>query len=194
MKNISNRKKFIESEFPPENTNVYWIVRSEDGTFTSIREYINGKWIERLSNSSMTEEIPPYKFIPNSEVNPETHCLLIKAYTESIYGSSVMMNQLSPDEIKEFELSAALSEICGTPRYGFHDINLGGLVFINKKWVPVNIYYSSGISTPKEYIFTAISAYADMDYNVKHTYEQLWTEKTLKFRATWDDVKKLYEA
>lgn len=55
MRNISNRKKFIESEFPPEDTNVIWVKIGHDGSsninalrFTDMLQFINGEWTSIL--------------------------------------------------------------------------------------------------------------------------------------------------
>ena len=47
MKRFEFKKKFIESELPPKNTDVYWIDTNENSTakdILSIKEYINGEW------------------------------------------------------------------------------------------------------------------------------------------------------
>ena len=43
MEIISNRKKFVESEYAPENPNVYWVIKDGDN-ISEIREYVNGEW------------------------------------------------------------------------------------------------------------------------------------------------------
>ena len=47
MKRFEFKKKFIESELPPKNTDVYWIDTNENSTakdILSIKEYVNGEW------------------------------------------------------------------------------------------------------------------------------------------------------
>lgn len=44
MEILSNRKKFVESEFAPENTNVYWVIK-EDSRIKDVKEFINGNWV-----------------------------------------------------------------------------------------------------------------------------------------------------
>ena len=51
MNILSNRKKFIESRYAPEDTNVLWVSKSEN-EIEDIREFINGQWTSILSEFS----------------------------------------------------------------------------------------------------------------------------------------------
>lgn len=44
MEIISNRKRFVVSDYAPENTNVYWVTMTEGGNIEDVKEFINGKW------------------------------------------------------------------------------------------------------------------------------------------------------
>ena len=56
MNILSNRKKFIESRYAPEDTNVLWVSKSEN-EIEDIKQFINGQWISILSNSSENNTI-----------------------------------------------------------------------------------------------------------------------------------------
>lgn len=56
MNILSNRKKFVESRYAPEDTNVLWVSKSEN-EIEDIREFINGQWISILSESSENSTI-----------------------------------------------------------------------------------------------------------------------------------------
>lgn len=57
MQVISNRKRIVESTYPPENTNVLWIDLSEDKErkVKSIKQYKNGKW-EIIDGNNVEED------------------------------------------------------------------------------------------------------------------------------------------
>lgn len=50
MNILSNRKKFVESRYAPEDTNVLWVSKSEK-EIKDIKQFINGQWVSILSES-----------------------------------------------------------------------------------------------------------------------------------------------
>lgn len=49
MEIISNRKRFVESEYAPDNTNVCWVTKTDDNKIEDIKEFINGEWTSVLT-------------------------------------------------------------------------------------------------------------------------------------------------
>lgn len=68
---ISNRKKFVESEYAPDNTNVYWVTKVEN-KFKSIKEFINGNWKDVMGVKDEDDNqnpLPADYELPNSMTN-----------------------------------------------------------------------------------------------------------------------------
>ena len=57
MNILSNRKKFVESRYAPEDTNVLWVSKSGN-EIEDIKQFINGQWVSILSESSGGGENP----------------------------------------------------------------------------------------------------------------------------------------
>lgn len=72
---ISIGKKFVESEYAPDNTNVYWVTKVGN-KFKSIKEFINGKWrdvMEVKDEDDNQNSLPADYELPNSMTN-QTSC------------------------------------------------------------------------------------------------------------------------
>ena len=76
MKRFEFKKKFIESELPPKNTDVYWIDTNENSTakdILSIKEYVNGEWKNICGSNSNNSNTGYDNFIKLEE-----GCYLLK--------------------------------------------------------------------------------------------------------------------
>lgn len=78
---ISNRKKFVESEYAPDNTNVYWVTKVGN-KFKSIKEFINGKWKDVMG---VKDEDDNQNSLPADYMLPTTMSNLTKLHVQLAY-------------------------------------------------------------------------------------------------------------
>lgn len=82
MKRFEFKKKFIESELPPKNTDVYWIDTNENSTakdILSIKEYVNGEW-KNICGSNSNDSNTGY----DNFIKLEEGCYLLKTSTVQV--------------------------------------------------------------------------------------------------------------
>lgn len=76
MRDISARKRFIESEFAPEDTSVIWLKLANDSEninnmrIEDMLQFVNGRWSSILNSGGGSSDIPnPFEGIdPNAKV------------------------------------------------------------------------------------------------------------------------------
>lgn len=81
MNIISNKKKFVESKYAPDNTNVYWVTKVGN-KFKSIKEFINGKWNDIMG---VKDESDNSNSLPADYVLPKTMSGLTKLHVDLQY-------------------------------------------------------------------------------------------------------------
>ena len=108
MKRFEFKKKFIESELPPKNTDVYWIDTNENSTakdILSIKEYVNGEWKNICGSNSNDSNTGYDNFIKLDE-----GCYFLKTSTvQVVLYNIVRSSQMRQNTIEENNTQLGLS-------------------------------------------------------------------------------------
>lgn len=115
MKRFEFKKKFIESELPPKNTDVYWIDTNENSTakdILSIKEYVNGEWKNICGSNSNDSNTGYDNFIKldegcyllktsNVQVVPNDTIRSLQIYQRTIEGNNPHLGLFSWKDLYE---------------------------------------------------------------------------------------------
>ena len=201
MRDISARKRFIESEFAPEDTSVIWLKLANDHEninnmkIEDMLQFVNGKWSSILNSGGGSSDIPN----PFCDIDSSSKILITRATVQNIDGDYTLLAGL--------DTNASFSDnhiINGKPNIGAllkalypysmaNKIGVFGYVYKDDKFTPIRYFSATTYiseapwSEGEECILVAATLVSDTkSYNVLYSMD--WPEEFDDLKLTWDDL------
>ena len=199
MRDISARKRFIESEFAPEDTSVIWLKLANgheninNMQIEDMLQFVNGKWSSIITGGGSTSTIPN----PLEGVDPNAKVLIMRA---SLYNDTILAYGPESGHDKVFSdvpfingkpnIGAILKKLY--PEAPARDISVYGYVYNDGEFQSTEGYFlTTTPDTPwgeaEEVVFIAVVT-ANDGYNLKPMYSFDWPEGLEELKLTWDDL------
>lgn len=203
MRDISARKRFIESEFAPEDTSVIWLKLANDYEnvnnmkIEDMLQFVNGKWSSILNSGGSSSDIPN----PFEGIDPNAKVLIMRA-NASYNGDSWTIHAYAP----EFGGDMVFSEepiVEGKPNIGA----ILGKLYPDERAIYIQVYgyvYKDGVfhatsnfnvhstiyspwKNAEEVVFIAVTTTLTTSSGGP-MYSFDWPEGLEELKLTWDDL------
>ena len=203
MRDISARKRFIESEFAPEDTSVIWLKLTNNHEninnmqIEDMLQFVNGKWSSIITGGGSTSTIPN----PLEGVDPNAKVLIMRATLSNnaiiAYGPESASGQVFSDEpfIKgKPNIGAILKKLY--PEEPAMYLAVYGYIYNDGEFQSTEDYFLTTTTDKswgeaEEVVFIAVVTVRDSNSygeNLKPMYSFDWPEGLEELKLTWDDL------
>ena len=202
MRDISARKRFIESEFAPEDTSVIWLKLANDNEninnmrIEDMLQFVNGKWASIITGGGSASTVPN----PLEGIDPDAKVLIMRA--SLLGGGTIMVHapEWGPDNVFSDELfiqgkpniGAILKKIYPEERARY--ISVYGYIYNDGEFQDTNDWFMTTSPTDErwkraeEVVFIAVVTTSGLHSSLEPMYSFDWPEGLEELKLTWDDL------